>query len=428
MTPRAAPLLAVLFASLAGPALAADARLDPPEVKRTRGLLAIAARGALGAPTSAPLVARLRRDDATALEVAVAPDATGAFSVDLLTPRLLLPDHYVLEVGPKGGAPLVTRAFQSGTDAEIAAGHARLDAWYRGAHATLRDLAVALERRGHFHRALLAQDPPMHLERFDRAMDGWTVSLRAARMDLAVWERRLLLPRRPEAGAALLAMVRLLEARVALWQGALTTRGPAPNDGALKAAAATLVAALGLSPDALETWAAGPLATPAAGEKALEGLPFVDGFAAFEDAIGGFRLDVPEGLTPQPADKRPTERLLLLQGPLNLVVQVQDLPDLQAPAAIADMIATGAWEQYLSYKRLSTERLLDASGAVTGVRLELLADVQGTDEEVRSVRVTQVSRWPTTGRRVVHLQVVTQPDAPPPPWLERVVASFGATP
>lgn len=432
MTARAAVLIAFALASLAAPAIAADARLDPPEVRRSRGLLAIAARGTLGAAARAPLVARLRRDDATALEVAVAPDATGAFSIDLLTPRLLLPDRYVLEVGPASGQALVTCAFQVGSDEEVAAGHARLDAWYRGAHGMLRDLAVALERRGHYHRALLAQDAPLHLARFEAAVDGWTAALRAARMDLAVWERRLLLPRRPEVGAALLDVVRVLEARADRWHAALSTRGAPPPDDDLQAAAATLVLALGLERDALEAWRPGRLVTPpaaqpgkAAGTAALDGLQFVGGFAALSDPVGGFHLDVPEGLSAQDADQKPTERLVLDGGAVKLVVQVQDLPDLRDPLAIAAMVETGAWEQYLSYKRLSTERLKDGAGVVTGVRIELLAEVEQTGQ---FVRVTHVSRWPAGGREVVHLQVVRPPLGEAPAWLTRVVASFGAGP
>lgn len=426
----------LLLLALAAPARAED-RLDAPEVTHSRGLLSIRVKGVVR-EAPAPLVARLRRDDRTALEVAVAPDGEGAFSAALLTSRLLMADRYVLEVGPASGSPLLSRTFQVGSDDEVAAARARLEAWYVAAHGALRELAVALERRGRYHRALAARVPEggdagqnaaLHQARFEQALDAWSAALRAARMDLATWGRRLVLPWRPEVGAALLDVVRQLEAQADAWNAALSRRASPPTPDALEAAATKLIAALGLDPATLETWRPGPLAEPPpgapAGTAALEGLAFTGGFARLVDPTG-FALDVPEGLVALAADQRPTERLLLEGGPAKLIVQVQDLPDARAPDVLADAVETGAFEQYLSYKRLATDRLTDAQGVVTGVRLEFLAQVAQTNDQM--VRVTQVSRWPAKGGRVFHLQAVYPPDAPAPAWLERVAGSFGASP
>lgn len=412
----------LLLALAAAPAARADDRLEPPAISRSRGLLSISVEGRVA--SSGPLVARVRRDGATALDLTVTPDDKGAFRAALLTPRLLLPDHYVLEVGPPGGAAVVSRPFQVGDDDEVVAARARLEAWYRAAHGALRDLAVGLERRGLFHRALAAQDHALHVARFDAAFEGWSAALRAARMDLATWERRLVLPWRPEAGPALLEVVRALEARGAAWRQALTTRGAAPPADALERAAAALVQALGLPSAALEGWRPGPLAAPPAGAPAgtaaLEGLSFTGGFASLRDATG-FALLVPEGFKALAADQRPTERLVLEQGPTRILVQAQELPDLEGAEAFAVAVETGAFEQYLSYKRLSAERLPGPGGAPAGLRLEFLAQVERTEE---LVRVTQVSRW--AGPRVFHLLLVRPRDAAAPAWLERVAGSFAA--
>ncbi len=414
-----------------------DERLDPPEVTHSRGLLSIRVKGVV-APAGEPLVARLRRDERTALEVAVTPDGSGAFSATLLTSRLLMADRYVLEVvRGAGDAALVSRPFQVGSDDDVKAARARLEAWYVAAHGALRELAVGLERRGRYHRALAGRVAPgadagqtaaLHLARFEQALQAWSAALCAARMDLATWDRRLVLPWRPDVGAALLEVVRALEAQADAWHAALARRAAAPTPDDLEAVAGRLIAARGLPATTIETWRPGALAEPPpgapAGTAVLEGLTFTDGFAPLVDATG-FALDVPAGFTALPADQRPTERLLLEGGPTRLIVQVQDLPDARQGDVLADAVETGAFEQYLSYKRLATDRLVDAQGAVTGVRLEFLAQVSPTSEEM--VRVTQVSRWPPTGGRVFHLQVVYPPDAAAPAWLERVAASFEAS-
>lgn len=436
-TRRAPAWLAPLLVLLAAPARGEE-RLEAPEVTHSRGLLSIRVKGVV-ASTDGRLVARLRRDDRTALEVPLTPDGQGAFSATLLTSRLLMADEYVLEVvGSAGPAALLSRTFQVGSDDDVIAARARLQAWYLAAHGAVRELAVALERRGRYHRALAGRVPDgadpnqsaaLHQARFEQALEAWSAALRAARMDLATWDRRLVLPWKPEVGAALLDVVRALEAQADAWHAALAGRAPAPPPDALDAAAARLIVALGLPPSTLETWRPGPLADPPpgapAGTAALDGLTFTGGFAPLVDPTG-FSLDVPEGLAALPADQRPTERLLLEGGATKLIVQVQDLPDARVPGVLADAVETGAFEQYLSYKRLSTERLLDAQGVVTGVRLEFLAQPAQTSDQM--VRVTQVSRWPAGGGRVFHLQVVYPPDAPPPGWLERAATSFGATP
>ncbi|MBX3469277.1 MAG: hypothetical protein KF878_20575, partial [Planctomycetes bacterium] len=161
-----------------------------------------------------------------------------------------------------------------------------------------------------------------------------------------------------------------------------------------------------------------------AGTAALEGLSFTGGFAPLRDATG-FALLVPEGFKALAADQRPTERLVLEQGPTRILVQAQELPDLDGPEAFAVAVETGAFEQYLSYKRLSAERLPGPGGAPggapAGLRLEFLAQVERTEE---LVRVTQVSRW--AGPRVFHLLLVRPRDAAAPAWLERVAGSFAA--
>ncbi|MCO5168422.1 MAG: hypothetical protein M9894_18945 [Planctomycetes bacterium] len=189
-------------------------------------------------------------------------------------------------------------------------------------------------------------------------------------------------------------------------------------------AAAALARALDLDPAVLDGWRPGPLARPApgtpAGTAALEGLAFAGGVAPLRDPTG-FTLLVPEGFRARPTDVRPAERLLLEQGDTKLIVQVQELPDAGGPEALAAAVETGAFEQYLSYKRLAAERLPGEGGAPAGVRLEFLAQVERTEA---LVRVTQVSRW--RGARVFHLLIVRPRDAGAPAWLERVAGSFAA--
>lgn len=416
--------LATLLLLFAAPALA-QGELAAPEVTRSRGLLAISARGTVKA--SGPLVARVRRGDRTALEVPVTPDASGAFAVDLLTPKLLLADRYVLEVGAPGGAALVSRELQVGTDEEVKAARARVGAWYRGAYSTLRDLSANLEQRGAFHRALAEQDPDLHQARFEAALDAWWAGLRAARMDLATWQRRLLLPWKPEVGAALGREIDVLAKRADRWRAVVKAQGTIEAPDLLTAM--ELIATLELSSGwhggetVLDTWRGGDLGTPPAGAPAgtaaLDGVRFEGGFGRLVDPVG-FAFDVPEGATALPADQKPSERLLLdAPGGARLVVQVQDLPDATDEAAVRAAVETGAWEQYLSYKRLST------TGVESGVRIEFRAQVEQTGQ---TVHVVQVSRRAKRPGRVLHLLIVRPPEQAPPAWLERVASSFGGAP
>lgn len=406
---------------LALPALADG--LEEAKLTRSRGLTAITAHGALAAPPAGALVARLRRDDRVALEAPVEL-RDGRVQVELLTAQLLLAGRYVVEVGPPGAPALLSAPLAVGTDEEAAAAATRLDGWYRAARGTLRDLAAALDRRGRFHLAQLQalaapEEKELHRARFGEFLDAWSAGLRAARMDLATFERRLLLPCRPAAAEALRDVVAALDARALAWKEALARPGAAaPSDAALRAAAGALLAALGLDAATLADWQAGPLAAPPPGSPAGTGVVAAAQGGVYADPAG-FRLPLPPGFEALPADQRPEERVILrLPDPAGgdaarLLVQVQPLPDATTGEALAAAVEVSAWETFLSYKRLSS------APEAGGVRIEFEAvEPRGGAK----VRVIQWSRWTAKGGQVVHALLVRPAGAPAPAQVEQLVA------
>lgn len=404
------PLLVTLGLALLAPLAAAQpGALEAVQARRARGLLVVTATGKAAA--TAPLVARLRSGTRTALETPVAVE-NGAVEVELLTTRALLPGSYVLEVGAAGKPPLLEAPLVVGDAAEAKASAERMDAWYRAAAGALRDLAASLDRRGHYHRAQIAADQ-VHRDRLEAFLEGWKAALRAARMDLANLERRLLLPPRPEVIEALLKVVAELEAHSEAWLNGLHSRATIPPRLAVDAAAAALLVALGRTAEErtahLQDWRAGPLATPPAGSP--------PGTAAqagpYRDPDGGFTLEVPAGWRALEADRKPEERLRLSSpdDQVSLVVEVQPLPDARTPAQLEAAVEVLAWEGYNAYKALARAPIVEG-GVTVGLQITFEADVT-TGDHTR-VRVVQTSRWPAQGGRVVHAIVVRHVGAPPP--------------
>lgn len=421
MRRRPSPLLSLL---LLAPLAAAHepGPLERVEVRRSRGLLVVTA-GAKAVPASTKLVARLRSGDRTALETPVAVTG-GALEVELLTTRALLPGTYTLEVGEPGARPALSSPVVIGDAAEAKASAARMDAWYLAAATALRDLSTALERRGAYHSAQVEVNGELHRARFESFLEGWSAALRAARMDLASLERRLLLPPRPEVVDALRGMVAALEARAQAWVSGMHSRGAAPPQEGLLGPAGVLLEALaahaadeGAVRRRLDQWGPGTLWTPPAGSPAGTGAYEVAKEGVYTDLEASFRLELPAGWRALEADRKPEERLRLTSKDeqVSLVVEVQPLPDAVTPEVLAAAVETLAWEGYLSYKRLESAPIVEG-GVQVGVRVTFEADV-ATGDRTR-VHVVQTSRWPTGAEpgkgRIYHALVVRHVGAAPP--------------
>jgi hypothetical protein len=452
--PAALLSVALLLVITAPSARAADlaGTLDPPSVTRARGLTTIGVHGKLAAATDRPFVVRLRRatpgpldEDRVALESPPKLEPDGlAFSAALATPGLLAAGSYTLEVAPAGDAARSSFAapLAIGTAEEAAAAERRLVAWYRGAYGTFRDLATGLERRGLYHLALLRRTKDeVHRRRFlapGQFLTGWRASLLAARMDLATWERRVVLPSHAQVGKVLLRLVALLEARAKAWDDALTSPDVAVDAAtktALDAAAAELRAAmvaLGAETEAalLAEWDVGPLAEPPpgspAGTEALKGVAFSGGWGVLRDEALGFTLEVPEVAGVAAADQSPNDRVILdvpkrtetTTPAFRVIVQVRDYPG-HADDELAAALEVNAWEGYSSYERTGGRALSAADGG-PGLRLELDAsfiqradDATGTAGSSGWIRVVQRSLWrrlPGGVPRVVTVVIVRAHD------------------
>ncbi len=424
------PLLGlVLLAPLA--AAHEPGPLERVEVRRSRGLLVVTA-GAKAVAPSTKLVARLRSGDRTALETPVVV-TDGALEVELLTTRALLPGTYLLEVGEPGQKPALAAEVVVGDAAEAKASAARMDAWYLAAAVALRDLSTSLERRGAYHFAQVKVNGDLHRARFESFLEGWSAALRAARMDLAGLERRLLLPPRPEVKDALLALVATLEARAEAWTSGLHSRGQPPEpDGLLKPAGVLIAAIAAHAEDEgavrrrLDEWGAGPLCHPPAGSPAGAGAYDVAKAGVYTDLEASFRIELPAGWKALEADRKPEERLRLTSPDeqVSLVVEVQPLPDALGPEVLEAAVQTFAWEGYLSYKRLESAPIVE-DGVHVGVRITFEADV-ATGDRTR-VHVVQTSRWPSApspGKgRIYHALVVRHVGgAPPTDGVDELVA------
>lgn len=413
---------ALLVLGLASWALAGDpGPLAPPTHAERRELTVIASVGTLPPGAPSQLLARLRRGDRTACQAPLVAEE-GQARVELLVRGRLLPGTYALEVAPAdGGAALLSAPLAIGTPAEATAAEARHRAWLVAAAGSLRGLSAALERRGRFHHAPASTATPTsaaaHADRLELFLaESLRPGLRAAWLDLSTFRRRIVLAPAPEAGDALRALLPLLEARAAAWEGTLADLRsgrprPLAADPALEQAIRALVAALWPGEDPgprLAAWGAGALGEPAP----RPGLGLSSG-GRHADPLG-WRLELPPGFAVE-EQVRPDERLRLVGPGCKVVVSVSELPDARDPAALAAALETQNWESFTSYKRLGSEPLPEG-----GLRIELEADFRGLPS-----RVVQRSLFPPGGGRAISLLVAWPPDAPAPACLAALEAGFG---
>lgn len=323
----------------------------------------------------------------------------------LRTRRYLPPGRYGLVLGNK---TLPTRV---GSPAEALSAEARIEAWYRGARETFRELSATLERRGAFHLGLRESEREPHLGAFRGSFlsESWGPALMSARMDLAMFRRRVLLPPHPKALAALEALADALSARRAAWEKCLLGATPGPKPGpnqAVEAQAQALWKALGQTGD-LETWRAGPLGTPAPPAKAG---------ASYSDPIG-YTLALPPGAEPGPISD-PVDRLILrVEGAL-VVVRVLEYPGVTKVKELQERLARDAFERWTSYKELSL------SEEPAGLRIEFAARLALRSERAGQrghARVLQWARLPKGGQRAF-LLIALRPEGQPLP--ESVQALF----
>ncbi|MBL4848162.1 MAG: hypothetical protein JKY65_21810 [Planctomycetes bacterium] len=302
----------------------------------------------------------------------------------LKTRRYLPAGRYELVLGEK------TVRAQVGTAKQGQAAAARLDSWFSGAHDTFRELSATLERRGRFHLALRLAKREPHLGAFRGSFlsESWGPALMSARMDLAMFRRRVLLPPRPKALEALGALADALAKRRAAWEACLLQAKPGPDPGqnaAVEAVAGALLQALGRGGD-LSAWREGPLGTPP---------PICVKGKTFDDSALGYSLTIPAGA--EPAECRdPVDRLMFrLEGVL-VLVRVLEYPGVVDLAALRIRLERDAFERWRSYKQLSAIEQPD------GLRLEFAARLAFRSDRVGqtgNARILQWSRFPAKGQR-----------------------------
>ncbi|HBP16677.1 MAG TPA: hypothetical protein DEA08_02645 [Planctomycetes bacterium] len=335
----------------------------------------------------------------------------------LRSPRRLLPGGYtLLFLAEKGDEVLAQEPVALGGAEEAAASAARMDAWYRGALSTFRELSATLERRGRFHAALnAAGEQRSHVAasfQRDFLARNWTPGLVGARMDLATFRRRLVLPPRPELLAALERLAAALAPRRDAWVKALTQSKPALDQAPLRKAIEPVVqAGEALKPTPLPGWLGGPLGelpplpTP--------GKPYTSPL--------GFSLTLPAGSTVEtPLD--PINRVFAKVAGSNVLVQVREVPDATTPEQLREVLEVGAWETWDSYKRLGGGPL-EQGGHELDFRAQILSRLDGT---IQPARVYQYSLFPAAGGRIYSL-VILRPDTKQDLSAEllEIVKSFG---
>jgi hypothetical protein len=352
--------------------------LLPPEARGIKGLSAFLSRG--GADRLGPLELEVKKG--------------ARAEVRLTTAKLLPPASYVLTF-ESGDTQHGTAKVLVGSAADVQSSSGRLDAWYRGALSTFRDLCASLERRGAFHAALAPAKPKGHLYEFqeDFLVRSWEPALVGARMDLSIFRRRLLLPPRPGLLAGLEKLAQILTARRTEWRACVVDRGGKnpPDPKVLKKGVLSVLEAAGKLPASPESaWAAGALAkvpvAPQAGQ-------------TFKSPLG-FQLNIPanaEVIT----TINPIERVCFrLKGTL-VRVHVRDLPDDATPKALIRRLELGARESWDSYKRLaSSGPLPNGAGLLLDFRARFLNRRTKTS---RTRLIHQRTLFPAGGRRTLTL-------------------------
>jgi len=327
----------------------------------------------------------------------------------LRTRRYLPPGRYGLVLG---GKTLPTRV---GSSSEAQGAAERLDAWYAGARETFRELSATLERRGSFHLQLREDKREPHLGAFRGSFlsESWGPALMSARMDLAMFRRRVLLPPHPKALAALEALAEALTKRRAAWEACLLQASPGPAPGKNTAAeghAQALWSALGYTGD-LRTWRAGPLGTPA---------PLVKAAETYTDPVG-YSLALPPGAEPAPISD-PVDRLILRVSGTLVVVRVLEYPGVTKISELQERLARDAFERWTSYKELSL------SEQPAGLRIEFAARLAFRSDRAGqrgNARVLQWARLPEGGPRAF-LLIALRPEGQPLPASVQALFKPGA--
>jgi hypothetical protein len=316
----------------------------------------------------------------------------------LRTRRYLPPGRYGLVVGNK------TLRVRVGNPSEVSGATERLEAWYVGARETFRELSATLERRGSFHLQLRETEREPHLGAFRGSFlsESWDPALMSARMDLAMFRRRVVLPPHPKALIALEALAEALTKRREAWQKCLLGATPGPKPGpnrAVEEQAEALWKALAHSGD-LANWRAGPLGTPSPAAKAGQ---------AYTDPIG-YTLTLPPGAEPAPISD-PVDRLILRVSGTLVVVRVLEYPGVAEISELQERLARDAFERWTSYKELSL------SEEPAGLRLEFAARLAFRSDRAGQrghARVLQWARLPEGGQRAF-LLIALRPEGKPLP-------------
>ena len=428
MTLRPLTLSALTALTALNVLCASAARADElaePVLTRQRGLTILAVEGrSPGEP--GPLVLELTRaeggGEGAALAGRARRGAGGLVRGSLSTRRALLPGRYQLLLR-EGERVRAQREVLLGSDDDQARSREGEARWLSEAARTARGLCTGLERTARFLFAL-GLAPAERSARIQGFMAGWRHQLRRARADLALFERRVVLPHRPAAIVALGQVHAALAARGRAWEAALSAAGPesgsgsgAPpgDDAEVQAAARALSEAAGLS-DPPEAWLPGPLAVPPPWDRIQAGSPY---------RADGFELAIPAGWVVAGAPSRPELRLHLrpeASQSVVLTVSVGEAPELTDLAGLEAMHETSNWESFSGYARPQLSRPAEG-GLVVRFQYDPAGPRAPADAERPPVQVAQrVLFQPARGR--TYVLAVSWSGTAEPAGLEALLGGF----
>jgi hypothetical protein len=382
-------------------------QIDSVTAKTMRRTLDIEVKGSAQLPAGTILVLSFGKASQRALSIDLVVEK-GRFQGAISVRGLVLPGQYDVRLSLSGEqrqwvekalrkqaikSVSAEKKFRIGSESDERPARERLRQWIIRANGALTSLAMTMERLVTWHWTSIQNKPgalKSHQQKLsayrdyltDRSRSSFYESAKVARMDIALYQRRLVFDPFESSSAQLKVLLDLIDSRARshlrlLEQCAAGKKAPAPNLSPYLAIQRALIAHLKLATaKVLANWDLGPAAIPEKGQ-------LKDGL--YKSLNGHFELAVPKDWIVTPSQSQGVTRLSVVpKKKSGAFVQVSILEAMEGD--LKTMTGIVGWENRQSYQRIKLSELEGRSG----VRHEFRATTKTSSNKAVAIRVLEL--------------------------------------